>query len=260
MRGSWQSLVLGSGGALDRRAYTFCVLEQLRDALRRCDVFVAGSERWGDPFANLLDGAAWEAARPQICRTLDHDPSPSRELSALSEALDSAYRHTAARLPENGDVRIEGVGRRASIVVTALDKLEEPSTLLELRERVAALLPRVDLPELLLEVGSWTRFTEEFTNVSEGAGRVDDLTTSVCAVLIAEACNLGIEPLNAGRESRINDPPPALAAHTRPRCASRQNLHIIHHSHPALTPTDNEGWLRAAWLVSQCPARRSACR
>lgn len=50
---AWQRLVRGGEAWIDRRAYTFCVLEQLREALRRRDVFVAPSARWGDPRARL---------------------------------------------------------------------------------------------------------------------------------------------------------------------------------------------------------------
>ena len=60
----WHPLVRGGDAWIDRRAHTFCVLEQLRLALRRRDVFVAPSARWGDPRAKLLQGRAWEAARP----------------------------------------------------------------------------------------------------------------------------------------------------------------------------------------------------
>jgi TnpA family transposase len=69
------------------------------------------------------------------------------------------------------------------------------SSLVALREAVARRLPPVELPELLLEVHAWTGFAGEFTHVSEGGARVDDLATSVCAVLLAEACNIGLEPL-----------------------------------------------------------------
>ena len=31
--------------------------------------------------------------------------------------------------------------------------------------------------------------------LSEGRGRVGDLALSICAVLVAEACNIGLEPL-----------------------------------------------------------------
>lgn len=53
----------------------------------------------------------------------------------------------------------------------------------------------MDLPELLLEVNAWTGFAGHFTHVSGGNARVDDLPVSVCAVLLAEACNIGLQPL-----------------------------------------------------------------
>ena len=90
---------------------------------------------------------------------------------------------------------METAAGRDRPVLTALDRLEEPASLLALRELLAALLPRVDLPDLLLEVAGWTGFPAEFTHVSEGASRAEDLHLSVCAALIAEACNIGLEPL-----------------------------------------------------------------
>ncbi|GAB4206635.1 MAG: hypothetical protein Fur006_63890 [Coleofasciculaceae cyanobacterium] len=52
-----------------------------------------------------------------------------------------------------------------------------------------------NLPEVLLEVHTRTGFADEFTHLSEGNARVEDLSISICAVLIAEACNIGLEPL-----------------------------------------------------------------
>ena len=105
---AWRRYVYGANDAVDHRAYTFCVLDQLREALRRRDVFVTPSWRYADPRRNLLAGAEWEAARPSMCRTLGYSPRP---------------------------------------------------------------------------------------DVSERAARVTDLGVSVCAVLLAEACNTGLEPL-----------------------------------------------------------------
>jgi hypothetical protein len=80
-------------------------------------------------------------------------------------------------------------------MVSALDKLDELPTLVALREAVKARLPRVDLPELLLEMAARTGFTEEFTHISEREARAADLATSLCAVLMAEACNVGLASL-----------------------------------------------------------------
>ncbi len=192
---SWLRLVLSATGKVGRRAYTFCILERLRYALRRRDLFVCPSLRWGDPRAKLLQGDAWIAARPTVCRTLDLQPTPQQELEALASQLDAAYRRTADNLPTNAGVRIEQVERQDSVVLSGLDKLEEPPSLIALREQVAALLPHVDLPEVLLEVQAWTGFANEFTHLTQGNARVEDLHVSICAVLLAEACNIGLEPL-----------------------------------------------------------------
>ena len=83
----------------------------------------------------------------------------------------------------------------SELVLSALDKLEEPASLVALKAAVAARLPRVDLPELLLEMHARTTFADGFTHASEGGARASGVATSLCAVLLAEACNTGFEPL-----------------------------------------------------------------
>ena len=51
------------------------------------------------------------------------------------------------------------------------------------------------MPSLLIEIARLTRFTEQFTHVSQSNSRINDLDVSICAVLIANACNIGLEPL-----------------------------------------------------------------
>jgi len=192
---AWRQLAEPREGSLDRRFYTFCVLERLQDGLHRRDLFVTRSERWGDPRAKLLRGEAWEAARASVCRTLDRKPDATSELAALSQQLDEAYRRTAASLPSNSDVCIERVKGKDRLSLSPLDKLDEPPSLTSLKERVASLLPRVDLPDALLEIHALTGFADEFSQVSEADARVEDLALSICAVLIAEACNIGLVPV-----------------------------------------------------------------
>ena len=45
---------------------------RLQDSLRRRDIYVEASDRWGDPRAKLLKGESWEANKHQICRALGH--------------------------------------------------------------------------------------------------------------------------------------------------------------------------------------------
>jgi TnpA family transposase len=179
----------------DRRAYTLCAMASLQESLRRRDVFATGSERWGDPRVKLLHGPQWETMRPQVCRALGRQEASEPELRSLAEQLESAYQRTAANFSTNEAVRVEQVDGRDTLTVTGLDKLDEPPSLLALRDQVQARLPRVDLPEVLLEIHARTGFANEFTHISEGAARVADLPVSICAVLLAEACNIGLEPV-----------------------------------------------------------------
>lgn len=56
-------------------------------------------------------------------------------------------------------------------------------------------MPRVDLPEILLEIATRTGFAEVFTHVTERNARADNMVRSLCAVLLGGACNTGLEPL-----------------------------------------------------------------
>ncbi len=193
---AWHSLVYQyHHNPYDLRYYTFCVLERLQDALKRREVFISPSERWADPRAKLLGDESWEAARPQVCRTLNRQTDARLELAALSQQLDAAYLRTAANLPTNADVRIEQKDGEDRVILSPLDKLPEPLSLVTLKATVAAMLPKVDLAEVILEMQVRTNFAGEFTHLSETGAHGENLPLSICAVLLAEACNIGIEPL-----------------------------------------------------------------
>lgn len=191
---AWQRYVLPVDGHLDMRAYTFCVLSKLATALHRRDVFVQPSWRYADPRANLLTGPEWEASRPMVARTLGLPTDPGPVLDALAAELDQTYRAVKARLPDNPDVRFENIKGKKELILTPLDKLEEPDSLKRLRAAVTARLPRVEIAELVVEVSIRTGFTESFTHLTEQRTRATDLPLSLCACLLAEACNTGPEP------------------------------------------------------------------
>lgn len=120
--------------------------------------------------------------------------APGATLSAIATELDSTYRDVLDRLPENPAVRFAENGDKTELLLSPLDAIEETPSLIALRQRVADMLPRVDLPELILEIDARTHFTGAFTHSSEQSSRVSDLNISVCAMLMAEACNTGPEP------------------------------------------------------------------
>jgi len=191
---SWKHHVVGRDGNVDLMAYTFCVLDKLQTSLKRRDIFVSPSWRYTDPRANLHSGAEWEAVRPMICHSLNLTTDPKLTLTNFTEELDQTYQLVASNIDNNPSVRFETVKGNEELVLTHLDKLDDPPSLKALRAAVKAKMPRVDLPEIILEIATRTGFTDAFTHLSEGNARATDLTTSICAVLLSEACNTGPEP------------------------------------------------------------------
>lgn len=213
---AWQRYVLSPIGTLDRMAYTYCVLDRLKEGLRRRDLFVTPSVRYADPRLGLLDGAAWETARPQLCRMLGRAPQAAPDLAMLAERLDAMYREVATTLDENTALAITQVEGKAELTLSPLEKLEELPSLQALRRRIDQRLPQSDLPEVLLEIHRRTGFADAFTHISDTEARADDLPISICAVLVAEACNIGLAPL-------VN---PAIRALTSDRLAWVQQNYL----------------------------------
>jgi len=199
-------LVIEADGRVNRQAYTLCLLERLQDKLRRRDIYVENCERWSDPRQKLLSGTDWTQNKVQICRILGHSTHAEDAIKNLSSALNNAYQQVLKNFAENTEVRIETVNDKPSLTITNLDKLDEPESLLILRQQVTDFLPPIDLTELLLEINAHTGFTDEFTHISEANSRADDLAISLCAVLLSEACNIGIDPF-------VKPNTPALTRH-----------------------------------------------
>ncbi len=112
----------------------------------------------------LLQGEAWEALRLQVCRTLSLEALPQKEMEQLGQQLDAAYQRTAQHWSSNSAVRLETENGRDTLTLSHLDKLEESESFLALKRQVNALLPRVDLPSVLLEIQAKTGFIDEFTH------------------------------------------------------------------------------------------------
>ena len=92
----WLRWVCPTAGEIDRRAYTFCVLEQLMNGLRCRDLYVSPSVQWSNPQEKLFQGREWVAVRSQVCRTLNLAPQPDEKLTQLKQQLNDAYHRDGA--------------------------------------------------------------------------------------------------------------------------------------------------------------------
>ena len=194
LTGSWKSLVLPKTGGIDRNAYVFCVLTAFHRHLKHREIYAEASTRWRDPRAQLLDGMDWKRMKGPALTDLQLSEDPGELLAEQARALDAALRDVATLISHGAiDTLVDDDGR---LHLPKLAAIPEPLSLADLRKRVSAMLPRVDLPEVILEVMAWVpEFTAAFTAVSGGQTRLDDLHVSVAACLTAQALNIGYAPV-----------------------------------------------------------------
>ncbi|TQN31697.1 TnpA family transposase [Haloactinospora alba] len=205
--GSWKRPIFANPnvdpGRIDKTAFIMCVMEHLHKALRRRDVFARGGDRWGDPRARLLSGQQWEHTRPTVLAALGLESEPAAHLAELASALEDGYHRVLEGLSTNTAVQFDG----GKLRMDPLGAGAEPPLMGQFRARVEAMMPRVDFPDLLMEVAARTGFTRDFTHISGAETRMEDFNASLCALLVSEACNIGLTPVAK----------PGVAALTRSR-------------------------------------------
>jgi TnpA family transposase len=231
VNGPWKRLVFGhpvrADGSVSRHAYALCVLERFWRALKRREIYADASTRWRNPQAELLEGAQWEAVRPEALTALSLPADPDRLLAEHARTLDAALKEVGGRLIANPDARVDGSGK---IHLSGVKAIEEPPSLVDLRARTTVMLPRVELPGVILEVMSWVpELAEAFTAASGGRSRLKDLPVSIAACLAAHSMNVGYRPIakkgiEALERSRLSH---VFQNYVRPETLSPANAPLV---------------------------------
>ena len=182
----WGKLVLTFHG-IDRRFYEICVLAELKNALRSGDIWVQGSRQFKAFDEYLLPAERFEAQRHNsalpLAVTTDCDRYLDGRLQSLEEQLATVERLASANdLPE-------AIITESGLKITPLDAAV-PEAAQTLIDQTAALLPRVKITELLLEVDAWTDFTRHFTHLKTGARAKDKIL--LLTTILSDAINLGL--------------------------------------------------------------------
>jgi TnpA family transposase len=186
VRRRWHPLVFAGDGQIDRRFYELCVLAELRNALRSGDLWVSGSRQFRDFEEYLLPAETFTALRRgglPLAVTADW----GAYLGQRGEPLHAALL-TVNRLAERGELPDASI-TDGVLKITPLTNLVPPEAEVLMRQAYA-LLPRVKITDLLVEVDAWTDFTRHFTHLRHGtavSGRTPLLT-----VILADAINLGL--------------------------------------------------------------------
>lgn len=182
----WKSLVL-TGDGIDRRFYEIAVFSELKNSLRSGDIWVQGSRQFRDFDDYLLPADKFDLlkqtnALPIVVST-NCDQFLSDRLQLLEQQLETVDRLAQANeLPD-------AIITESGLKITPLDKVV-PETAQQLITQTGTLLPRIKITELLMEVDTWTSFTNHFDHLKTGATTKD--RTLLMTAILADAINLGL--------------------------------------------------------------------
>ncbi len=184
----WRPYVTGADGKHHRRYWELCLLSELRAALRAGDVWVVGSRRYANPETYLIPPDRWPALRDEVVTLVGVPRAGEDRLAACEAELTAGLRLLAPVLNQGNGVRIAD----GALVVRRLSAEDVPADAVQLGQRVADRLPRVDLADLLIEVDHWTGFSRHFTHAGGSTARTPELGVHLYAALLAQACNFGL--------------------------------------------------------------------
>ncbi len=184
---SWRKVVITPTG-IDRKYYEFCVLNELKGALRSGDIWVKGSRRYrnfddylipSDDFEKSLRDNQLPLAVPADC----HEYIKSR-LTLLASRLEEVNAMALAGDLPDVDISDKGVK------ITPLDN-SVPSAASPFGDLVYGMLPHPKITEMLDEVDGWTGFTRHFTHLKNNHVRPKDRKLLLTTIL-ADGINLGL--------------------------------------------------------------------
>jgi TnpA family transposase len=189
---AWRPYIRESDGEISRRSYELCTLWHLRSALRSGSVWVEHSRRYADPDTYLIPPAEWPSRRLEVVRQTGTPGEGLQRLVERETELEVCMVQVEKLLArKDSHVRVED----DELILSPLEADKRPASAEALEDLIAARLPQVELSELLIEVDTWTHFSDHFVHAAGAEMLRSTLLPQLYASLLAHACNFGLEQM-----------------------------------------------------------------
>ena len=188
---SWIPYVKDSQNKIVRRYYEISALWELRGALRAGDIWIENSRQYADPESYLIPKEKWPSMRSEACRLLGLPEKGEERIKERQKELEDILSELDQNISKNDGVRIE----KGKLVLTPFKAEELPESCITLQKLISKRLPRLDLTDLLIEVDSWTNFTDHFEHTSGTHCEKIEFMVDLYACLLAQACNFGLSDM-----------------------------------------------------------------
>ncbi|MCE5222279.1 MAG: Tn3 family transposase [Clostridium sp.] len=185
----WNKCLYEKDGSLNRHYYEIATLSELKNRIRSGDVSVEGSKNFKDFEEYLIPHDEWNTVKKTGTR-LAVNLDVSEYLQERIESLNSRLKWFSKNIDKLDGVTIEN----SKIHIDKLEKDTPPEAVL-LSQKLYKMMPRIKLPDLLLEVSKWTDFDRNFIHASSGHIAKGEEKTILMAALMAMGTNIGLSKM-----------------------------------------------------------------
>ena len=171
----------------DRRYYELCVLSELRNNLRSGEIWADGGRRYNNPEHYLIPRDQWHHMQTETYALLQLPYTTSDQLQIRKVEIDRLFTDLHHKITKDHNLKIVD----GQLVISPLEAGRETSDLKTLRKLINSRLPKVGLTDIVLEVDSWTNFTECFHHAGNQKANPTEFPVYLYAAILSEATNMG---------------------------------------------------------------------
>lgn len=188
---NWRSYVLEID-SLNWRYYELAALWVLRQQLRSGDIYVTHSRRFSTLESYFIPPNEWLSQREGAISLMGTPINAKVRLHEREASLLNLIEQVELLLNDAESSLREEKGK---LVLSPFEAEDRSQELEQLTSTITTCLPPLDLTDLLVEVDSWTHFSDTFEHLHSKPRRDRNLLLNLYSCLLAQACNLDLQQM-----------------------------------------------------------------
>ncbi len=172
---------------VDRRYFEICLCSQVWLELKSGDLFIEGSEKFGDWRNQLISWEEYNSSLETYCQQTGCTTNPNEFVKELKTWLTETIRRVDATFPANESVSIKD----GEPVIHQYNRTEKPEGFAKIEQLIEQRLPEYDILDILSDTEHWLNWTKHFSPISGFETRLVYPQQGYIASTFCYGCNLG---------------------------------------------------------------------